>query len=166
MYRSIKDFLDSWKYESEMTLKLFKNLTDESLGRKIVPEGRSLGFLAWHITVTLSEMGGKAGLIIEAPSENSPVPVKVSEIVATYDKAGKSVVSEITGRWNDGMLTEEIDMYGQKWTRSRVLSSLILHQVHHRAQMTVLMRQAGLQVPGIYGPSREEWSGIGMKAPE
>jgi uncharacterized damage-inducible protein DinB len=28
--------------------------------------------------------------------------------------------------------------------------------------MTVLMRQAGLKVPGIYGPSREEWSQFGM----
>jgi uncharacterized damage-inducible protein DinB len=32
--------------------------------------------------------------------------------------------------------------------------------------MTVLMRQAGLKVPGIYGPSREEWVKIGMTAPE
>jgi len=37
-----------------------------------------------------------------------------------------------------------------------------LHQTHHRAQMTVLMRQAGLKVPGVYGPSREEWSQMGM----
>jgi uncharacterized damage-inducible protein DinB len=32
--------------------------------------------------------------------------------------------------------------------------------------MTVLMRQAGLKVPGIYGPSYEEWLQFGMKAPE
>ncbi|MBE0644676.1 MAG: hypothetical protein IH600_11400 [Bacteroidetes bacterium] len=30
------------------------------------------------------------------------------------------------------------------------------------AQLTVLMRQAGLLVPGIYGPSREEWSTYGL----
>jgi hypothetical protein len=32
--------------------------------------------------------------------------------------------------------------------------------------MTVLMRQAGLKVPGVYGPAREEWAGMGMQAPE
>jgi uncharacterized damage-inducible protein DinB len=32
--------------------------------------------------------------------------------------------------------------------------------------MTVLMRQAGLAVPGVYGPAREEWAAYGMAAPE
>jgi uncharacterized damage-inducible protein DinB len=57
-------------------------------------------------------------------------------------------------------------MYGEKWTRAATLASIIKHQIHHRAQMTVLMRQAGLNVPGIYGPSREEWSQFGMQPQE
>jgi hypothetical protein len=28
-----------------------------------------------------------------------------------------------------------------------------------------LMRQAGLKVPGVYGPAREEWSLWGMPEP-
>ena len=39
------------------------------------------------------------------------------------------------------------------------------HQTHHRGQMTVLMRQAGLTVPGVYGPAREEWAAMGMEPP-
>ena len=39
------------------------------------------------------------------------------------------------------------------------LMTLINHQNHHRGQMTVLMRQAGLTVPGVYGPAKEEWVG-------
>jgi uncharacterized damage-inducible protein DinB len=42
---------------------------------------------------------------------------------------------------------------------------LVTHQTHHRAQMTVLMRQAGLQVPGIYGPVKEGWAAYGMNVP-
>ena len=30
----------------------------------------------------------------------------------------------------------------------------------------VLMRQAGLGVPGIYGPSKEEWATMGMPPQE
>jgi len=37
-----------------------------------------------------------------------------------------------------------------------VLQTLVVHQIHHRGQMSVLMRQAGLVPPGIYGPTREE----------
>jgi hypothetical protein len=29
----------------------------------------------------------------------------------------------------------------------------------------VLMRQAGLEIPGLYGPSRQEWAAFGMKPP-
>ena len=39
---------------------------------------------------------------------------------------------------------------------------MVKHEVHHRAQMTVLMRQAGLAVPGIYGPAAEEWEAMGL----
>jgi hypothetical protein len=29
----------------------------------------------------------------------------------------------------------------------------------------VLMRQAGVRVPGVYGPAREEWPEYGMQPP-
>jgi uncharacterized damage-inducible protein DinB len=166
MYRTIQDFLTDWNQENDSTLKVYKNLTDASLKQKVSAEGRSLGHLAWHIILTLGEMGDKAGLKVNAPPENAPEPSIASIIIAAYEKAGASLASEIKQKWNDGMLSEEIDMYGQKWTRSATLSSIIKHQIHHRAQMTVLMRQAGLKVPGVYGPSREEWSQFGMPAQE
>lgn len=40
--------------------------------------------------------------------------------------------------------------------KGALLQAANLHQVHHRGQMTVLMRQAGLHVPSIYGPSRDD----------
>jgi uncharacterized damage-inducible protein DinB len=145
---------------------VFKNLTDASLKQKVSAEGRTLGHLAWHIVLTLGEMGGKAGLKINAPPENAPNPNTASAIVQAYEKAGASFATEIKQKWNDAMLFEEIDMYGQRWTRTATLASIIKHQIHHRAQMTVLMRQAGLKVPGVYGPSREEWSQVGMQPQE
>jgi uncharacterized damage-inducible protein DinB len=46
------------------------------------------------------------------------------------------------------------------------LQALISHEIHHRGQMAVPRRQAGLQVPGIYGPAREEWEAYGMPTQE
>jgi uncharacterized damage-inducible protein DinB len=166
MYHTIDDFINDWKYENEATVKVFKNLTDAALIQKVTPDSRSLGFLAWHIAITLGEMSEKAGLKVIAPPEHSSVPINASDIVAAYEKAGTSIASEVQGKWNDAMLKELIDMYGEKWTRAATLDSLVKHQIHHRAQMIVLMRQAGLKVPGIYGPSREEWSQFGMPAPQ
>ena len=166
MTHSITEFFADWKNESTATLKIFNALTDASLGQKVTSEGRSLGFLAWHITLTLGEMGGQCGLTVDAPAESAPVPKKASEIVAAYEKASASVADRVQSQWTDAMLNDELDMYGQKWKRGMALDSLIRHEIHHRAQMTVLMRQAGLKVPGVYGPSREEWVQMGMKAME
>jgi uncharacterized damage-inducible protein DinB len=166
MYRTVQDFLDDWKYESEATLKIMHSLTDASLGQKVMPEGRSLGFLAWHIVLTLGEMGGKTGLTVKCPAEDTPQPSKAAEIAATYETAAKSVADDIRSKWTDSSLLDEVEMYGEKWKRGYALSSLSAHQTHHRAQMTVLMRQAGLKVPGVYGPSREEWAQFGMPAPQ
>jgi hypothetical protein len=49
-------------------------------------------------------------------------------------------------------------------SRGQTLLYMIFHQAHHRGQITVLMRQAGLKVVGIYSPAQEEWAEQGMPA--
>lgn len=166
MYRTIQDFLDDWNYESDATLKMIRVLTDESLGQKCTPAGRTLGFLAWHITLTLGEMGGKAGLKVDGPEEDAPMPSSASVIASAYETGAQSITSKVKKHWTDAALSEKINMYGEEWTRSATLATLVKHQIHHRAQMTMLMRQAGLKVPGVYGPSREEWAKLGIQAPQ
>ena len=58
----------------------------------------------------------------------------------------------------------EDEMYGMIWKRGTTLSLLINHQAHHRGQVTILMRQAGVPVIGVYGPAKEEWEAMGMAA--
>jgi len=164
MYRKIKDFNQSWGYETEITTKLFNNLTDESLNQKVSEDGRTLGFLAWHIVLTLGEMLGKVGLAIDCPPEDAPAPVKAKEIAETFERAAKSVAEEVGKNWTDETLLIEDEMYGMIWKRGTTLSLLINHQAHHRGQMTVLMRQAGVPVVGVYGPAKEEWEAMGMTA--
>ncbi len=161
MFRNIEDFQTIWQYEAEMTGKTMLLLTDESLGQKVYADGRTLGFLAWHITVTLGEMLGLCGLKIDAPEVDSECPSSAAEIARIYGIGGKSVCDEIAKNWTAETLLIEDDMYGETWSRGMTLFYLIAHQAHHRGQMTVLMRQAGLKVPGIYGPAKEEWAAFG-----
>ena len=161
MFTSISDFLTAWQLEAAATVKVFKNLTDQSLSQTIYPGGRTLGRLANHIIETLSEMPHKMGLGIEEKSADFKTS---SELVAAYNIATEKLVAAIKDIWTDESLSATTNMYGEEWKNGFSLWVLITHQIHHRAQMTVLMRQAGLKVPGIYGPSKEEWEGMGMKA--
>jgi uncharacterized damage-inducible protein DinB len=164
MYRKIEDFQGDWAYETEVTTKLFNNLTDESLNQQVTENGRSLGFLAWHIALTLGEMPKKVGLTIDCPPENANVPTNAKEIAETFEKAAKSIAAEVAKNWTDETLENEDEMYGMTWKRGKTLSILINHQAHHRGQVTVLMRQADVSIVGVYGPAKEEWEAIGMTA--
>lgn len=164
MIRRIEDFQKNWAYETEITTKLFSNLIDESLGQKVTENGRSLGFLAWHLVLTLGEMPGKVGLEIDCAPEETEAPTSAREIVEAFERAAKSVAAEVGKNWTDETLEIEDEMYGETWSRGMTLYYLIAHQTHHRGQITVLMRQAGLPVVGVYGPAKEEWEAMGMAA--
>jgi uncharacterized damage-inducible protein DinB len=165
MYRRLDDFIGDWKHESDATLTVLRQLTDASLGQKTTADGRTLGFLAWHIATTIPEMMNRAGLQVDGP-EHGPAPASAAEIVAAYANAAASLLAQVESRWTDATLDETREMYGQQWTVGATLSALVKHEAHHRGQVTVLMRQAGLRVPGIYGPAREDWASMGMPAME
>ncbi len=165
MFRQVDDFVKAWQTEYDGTLKIFRALTDASLGQRVDPEGRTLGRLAWHLTQTIPEMMNRTGLEVEGPGEHDPVPSSAAEIVSAYERAGKALLEQVR-RWDDATLLETRDMYGEQWPNGLTLEILLRHQTHHRAQMTVLMRQAGLKVPGVYGPAREEWVSYGMPPQE
>ncbi len=162
MYRKIEDFERDWNYEAEQTVKLLNELTDESLGQKVNEAGRTLGFLAWHLVTTMEEMPKLVGLKIDAPNFESECPAKAKEIVSAFETAANSLKKEVADNWTDETLEQKDEMYGETWKRGQTLFYLILHQAHHRGQTTVLMRQAGLKVTGIYGPAKEEWQAMGM----
>ena len=164
MIRKIEDFERDWQYETDSSVKLLRNLTDESLNKKVTENGRTLGFLAWHLVTTMSEMLGLVGLQIDAPSHESETPTDARQYASAFETAANSVKEEVGKNWTDETLLEEDSMYGETWTRGMTLFYLMMHQTHHRGQITVLMRQAGLTVTGIYGPAKEEWEAMGMAA--
>ncbi|MHC1738359.1 MAG: DinB family protein [Ignavibacteriaceae bacterium] len=161
MFRKIEDFKKAWTYETEATLKMLAALTDESLKTKVYPEGRDLGFIAWHITVSLSEMANKTGLSVPGPDENSDRPESAKAIHDEFKASAEGLLKEVSEKWKDEDLLTKVNMYGEEWENGNTLYILITHQAHHRGQMTVLMRQAGLTFPGVYGPSKEEWVNYG-----
>jgi len=163
MYRKIEDFLHDWAYETEMTLNVFKNLNDESFHRAFHDDHRTISRLSLHITQSAGEMMHEAGLPLEKLALE-PEDISAERIVGLYEKEAAAVKEAVMQNWTDEQLTEQIQMYGEEWTKGMALGVLIRHQAHHRGQLTILMRQAGLRVPGVYGPSKEEWEAMGMPA--
>jgi uncharacterized damage-inducible protein DinB len=164
MYRTTKDFLENWDYESASTVAVFSHINNAALNKKEHENVRSIAVLCWHITTSIPEMMNRAGLAVAGVDEHSKPPSDITEIISAYKAASASLINEIGTKWTDRSLDEEVDMYGEKWTKGKILMVLTAHQTHHRGQLTVLMRQSGLKVPGVYGPSKEDWALMNMPA--
>ncbi|MGK7377226.1 DinB family protein [Planococcus sp. 1R117A] len=166
MFIDLEDFLKEWQHEAESTQKILDALTDESLQQQVADGFRTLGRLGWHLVTTLDEMMSHTGLAFSAAKFGTPAPDTAEEIAEAYRFSNQSMVTAMKENWTDETLKEEHDMYGEMWSVETILKVLFTHQIHHRGQMTVLMRQAGLKVPGLYGPAKEDWAAMGAPPPE
>lgn len=160
MYNTVQGFIEDYKNEAAVTGKLLETLTDASLKQETAPGYRSLGELAWHL-VPSESMFEPIGLKIKT-AENNEQPAKAAEIAEQYRVTVESIL-EAVQEWNDEKLQETNEVFGFQWKNGMTLSIFVKHEIHHRGQLTVLMRQAGLPVTGAYGPSKEEWAE--MEAP-
>ena len=166
MYHSLAEFFGEYEQERGETQKIMNALTDASLTHAVAQDHRTLGRMAWHLVTTYPEMTAYSGIIIKSAAKESPVPATAAQIAQTYQTATQEMIDFIKGNWNDDELKVEKDFYGEKWSIGLMLKILIKHEIHHRGQMTVLMRQAGLKVPGVYGPAKEDWVNYGQNPPE
>lgn len=165
MFRKLDDFEKAFANLTEGTGKIFGALTDASLNQSVADEHRTLAGMAWHIVGTYSEMMPRTGLEVASVDHDSMPPASADEIRAGYAAVTTELAAAIKSNWSDADLEQVDELYGEKWPRGLTLAILIHHEIHHRGQMTVLMRQAGLKVPGIFGPAKEEWAAYGMEGP-
>lgn len=154
MYRIVQDFSKEWHLSSKSTLQVMKAITDDKMGQAIVDGHNTLGWLAWHLVSVGGAFGHFAGLQIPAPGPDMDMPNNMADIIEAYEmviEGYKKAVETMT----DEQLLEEVQAFGGTMPRGQLLRTLIDHQTHHRGQMTVLLRQAGLPVPPVMGPTAE-----------
>ncbi|ENQ3078031.1 DinB family protein [Bacillus sp. WLY-B-L8] len=166
MFQTVEGFLKAWKYEADSTQRVLDMLTDESLTQEITPDNWTLGRIAWHIVTAVPVITSRTGLKFEGETKDYPVPTSAQYIADSYRQMNEAFTKALQTQWTDQDLATINDFFGKPMPNSIFLMIVINHQNHHRGQMTVLMRQAGLKVPGIYGPAKEEWALAGMEAPK
>ena len=158
MFTTVRHFLATWAHESAETARVMAALSDASLDQRVAEGSRTLGELAWHVVVSQREILGKTGLAWDAPSKRDPAPERAAAIHSAYVDAANALAAAVEQQWNDAALRARDSIYDREWPRGLTLAVTLHHEIHHRGQMTVLMRQAGLRVPGVYGPSADEKS--------
>ncbi|MGM0828931.1 MAG: DinB family protein [Bacillota bacterium] len=156
MFTTVSSFVQEWKQEAAVTQKVLDALTDESLKQEVAPDLYSIGSVAWHVTGATYYFPAQLGITFEVPDLRKEAPTSASEISETYKIVSTRLSEAVSEQVSDEKMNEMVNLFGMDMPVQAVFRLLIQHQAHHRGQLTVLMRQAGLKVPGVYGPSKEE----------
>lgn len=164
MYSTVSDFITEWKHEAALTQRILDSLTDESLQQQVYPEGRTLGRIAWHFVTNIPEYLTEFGLVIEPIPNSTEVPA-AKQIAETFKLLSYDAAKAVEEQWTDETFTQFQNAFGRQESNATIFMGLIKHIVHHRGQVTVLMRQAGLNIPAVYGPSKEGWIQMGVEHP-
>ncbi|GGA34083.1 DinB family protein [Paenibacillus physcomitrellae] len=164
MYFTVQDFMAEWNKEAVLTQKVLDALTDESLKQQVYPEGRTLGRIAWHFVSNIPDYLTKFGVVIAKVPNQDEIP-SAREMAEIFRTVSARVVDALEEQWTEETLTQVQNAFGRMESNASIFMGLIKHIVHHRGQVTVLMRQAGLQLPAVYGPSKEGWAQLGVTNP-
>lgn len=162
MFVKIEEFIEAWTEESKLTERVIEALTDGSLSQPVSEGRRTLGQIAWHLVGSIHYMT-HCGLDFAGPSSGEPVPSSAAEIAEEYRRISGALLEAIRSQWTDEQLLATTEIAGEPRPNGASLRFTLMHQAHHRGQMTVLMRQAGLRLPDIYGPTYESWIEQGME---
>jgi uncharacterized damage-inducible protein DinB len=165
MYVTISDFIKEWNKEAILTQNVLDGLTDDSIKQQVYPEGRTLGRIAWHLTTSIQEYLTHFGLEMNAEEDLETVPTSAKEIAETFKNISSTASQAIEQQWTDESLKNVQNAFGREESNAQILMGLIKHIVHHRGQVTILMRQAGIKPFGVYGPPKEDWIHVGVENP-
>ena len=155
MYNDPTNFLNAYGKETAITSNVLGALTDKSLSFEKAPGHGTLGDIAWIIAAGPSYMLNQVGFKIDEQPEKPP-KWTAATIKNTYDRLANQVREQVAGK-SKADLEKVYRVWNQfDWPCGEQLAMLIHHEIHHRGQLTVLMRQIGLPVPRIYGPNYED----------
>ncbi|KAB7667186.1 DinB family protein [Bacillus sp. B1-b2] len=164
MSLTVTEFLEEWNSEMETTQRLFDALTDASLHQEVTPDDRTLGRIAWHIVESIpTSIFGLNERFVQDPAI---VPTSAKKIADSFRNLVVAINQNVQTQWSDSTLKEIHQVFGREMPLEVSLPIILKHLIHHRGQLTVLIRQAGIKVPSVYGPAREDWAAMGMEVPQ
>jgi len=155
----IDTFRAVWNMEAQNTIKLLETLPADKYDFRPDPKGRSLGELAWHLSeidgyISHGVAEGKVDFATTLPDLKRPREVKL--LAPGYRKVHEASAARLEKLKNED-LERSIPFMDRPMAIRVILWGVILHHlIHHRGQLSLMVRLAGGRPAGIYGPSRED----------
>ena len=155
-------FVQELEQETATTRRVLERVPNDKLDWRPHPKSMSLGQLALHVATI---PGNVAELLtrspVPVPQFTQPAASSASELMPALDES-VSKAKQVLGTMDDAAM-------GSIWRlvhgdreimavpRGAMFRAIMLnHWYHHRGQLSVYLRELGVPVPSIYGPSADE----------
>lgn len=158
----IESLLQELDQETHATRRVLERIPEDRLSWKPHDRSFSLGQLALHVATipgAIAELSQMSPM--QVPQFTQPSPASAAELVPALDQS-VAKARHVLGGLDDVALSKVWRlMDGNSEVMAMpvgaVLRTVMLnHWYHHRGQLCVYLRQVGVPVPSVYGPSADE----------
>jgi uncharacterized damage-inducible protein DinB len=155
----VETFFAVWDREAQKTVQVLEMLPAGQYDFRPDASGRSLGELAWHLAeldayITFGIATGAFSADTKPPNIKRPMMI---EALAPGYKRIHEEARERLGTLKEEDLEKEMQFFGSTQIVKELLwDRMLLHLIHHRGQLSLLVRLAGGIVPQLFGPTREQ----------
>jgi uncharacterized damage-inducible protein DinB len=159
---AIQMLLMELDHEARATRRVLERVPGDRLNYRPHEKSMSLGQLALHVAIVpgaIAQLSRKSP--VQVPEFKLPSPQTADELVPALDHS-LAQAHEVLGAMDDASLGEQWRLVdGDREVMSQpvgiMLRALMLnHWYHHRGQLCVYLREVGVPVPSVYGPSADE----------
>ena len=160
----LERFRQVWEMESGLTAALLETIPVDRYDFRPDAGGRSLGEMAWHLAEIegyLSEGVSKGAVTFQQAPPGLKRPGETKQLAPAYRRVHQEAVARLASL-READLDREIPFAGDRrlTIRDCLWGALLMHLVHHRGQLVLMIRLAGGTPPPIYGPNREEMAAM------
>jgi uncharacterized damage-inducible protein DinB len=156
--------LPEFDHEMATTRKMLERFPEDKVEWRPHETCMTMGRLAGHV----AELAGWTTVTIAQdklemdPNNYNPAIVKSrTEVLKQFDDTVKSARAAIAGASDETLMKPWTFIAAGKTVftmpKIAVLRSFVMnHLIHHRGQLAAFYRIAGVKVPSLYGPSKDE----------
>jgi uncharacterized damage-inducible protein DinB len=156
--------LPEFDHEMATTRKMLERFPEDKVDWKPHDTCMTLGRLAGHVaeipTWTIPTIA-QDKLELDPSTFTPSVLNSRTETLKKFDETVKAARATIAGASDEALMKPWSLVVGGKTVmtlpKAAVLRSFVMsHMIHHRGQLAAFYRIAGVPVPSIYGPSKDE----------
>ncbi len=160
---SIAELLQELGQEAGTTRRVLERVPEDQFGWKPHEKSMTLGQLAIHIATLpggIAEISTWPSFDV-AIAQPRPSPTSTVDLLDALDESVARAQAVLNEMEDAALATPWRLVNGDKEImtipRAALLRTIMLnHWYHHRGQLTVYLRQLGVPIPPIYGPSADE----------